>query len=35
MSLKKKVKINGEEVDIVVIEAPAKNKAELQKIRKS
>jgi hypothetical protein len=32
MSLKKKVKINGKEVDVVVIEAPIKNKAELQKI---
>jgi Holliday junction resolvase len=32
MSLKNKVKINVEEVDIVVIEAPVKNKAELQKI---
>jgi Holliday junction resolvase len=33
MSLKKKVKINGEEVDVVVIEAPVKNKAELKKIK--
>jgi hypothetical protein len=32
MPLKKKVKINGEEIDVVVIEAPVKNKAELQKI---
>jgi hypothetical protein len=32
MPLKRKVKFNGEEVDVVVIEAPVKNKAELQKI---
>jgi hypothetical protein len=32
MSLKKKVKINGEEVDVVVIEALVKNKSELQKV---
>jgi hypothetical protein len=32
MSLKKKVKINGEEVDVVLIE-PVKNKAELEKIQ--
>jgi Holliday junction resolvase len=32
MSLKEKVKINGEEVDVVIIEAPVKNKEELQKI---
>jgi hypothetical protein len=32
MSLKKKVKINAEEVDVVVIEAPVKSKAELLKI---
>jgi hypothetical protein len=31
MSLKKKVKIKGEEVDVVEIEAPIKCKAELQK----
>jgi hypothetical protein len=35
MSLKKKVKINGEEVDVVVIEAPVKNKAKLQKVRQN
>jgi hypothetical protein len=32
MSLKKKVKINGEEVDVVVIVAPVRNEVELQKI---
>jgi Holliday junction resolvase len=32
MSLKKKVKINGEEVDVIVVEVRVKNKAELQKI---
>jgi Holliday junction resolvase len=35
MSCKKKVKINGEEVDVVVVEAPVKNKAELQKIEEN
>jgi Holliday junction resolvase len=33
MSLRKKVEINGEDDDVVVIEAPVKNEAELQKIR--
>jgi hypothetical protein len=32
MSLKKKVKINGEEVDVVVVEMPQKNEGELQNV---
>jgi predicted DNA-binding antitoxin AbrB/MazE fold protein len=35
MPLKKKVNFNGEEVDVVVIEAPVINEAELQKIREN
>jgi hypothetical protein len=35
MSFKKKVKINGEEIDVVVIETPVKSKAELQKIERN
>jgi Holliday junction resolvase len=33
MSLKDKLKIGNEEIDVVIIEAPVKNKAELEKIQ--
>jgi Holliday junction resolvase len=35
MPLKKKFKMHTEEVDVVVIEMPAKNEADLQKVREN
>jgi Holliday junction resolvase len=35
MSLKDKIKMPIEETDVVVIEAPVKNEAELQKVREN
>jgi Holliday junction resolvase len=35
MSLKEKFKMHSEEIEVIVVEMPAKNEAELQKVREN
>jgi Holliday junction resolvase len=35
MSLKEKIKMGDEEIEVIVVEMPAKNEAELEKVREN